>query len=330
MHNAAIVSNQIVLMCLYALCGYILAKSGKLPERFTVGLSNLLVYVATPSIIIFSMQRPYSADEAKALVLAFLLAGGSYGLCILFAYLFIHRRSGLNTAGVDRFSIVLPNTGYIGIPLVQAVLGEEGVFFLTAYVVGFNLLLFSWARHQLLLDAQNYGGPPAGSPFSADSLRRSLINPATISVTIGLTLYFSGISLPPLLLGALEGTGALNSVLAMFIVGIFLSQTKLRTLFCFPRGLLISAIRLLLLPLITLFLIAMLPLEGFGPYAPIVKTVTVIAASTPVGTAASYMSELCGADNIYGVRLVLLSCILSLVTLPVILLIWDFACALFA
>ena len=89
------------------------------------------LYAVTPGVIISAMQREYDAAEAGALLTALLLAAGTHLSFILLARLRIRERSGNQNIGVERFALVMSNSSYIGIPMVQAVLGEDGVFFLT-------------------------------------------------------------------------------------------------------------------------------------------------------------------------------------------------------
>ena len=131
MQNALIILQQVAVMVLIALIGYLLVRGRKLDPLCTVSLSNILLYAVTPGVIISAMQREYDAAEAGALLTALLLAAGTHLIFILLARLLIRERSGNQNIGVERFALVMSNSSYIGIPMVQAVLGEDGVFFLT-------------------------------------------------------------------------------------------------------------------------------------------------------------------------------------------------------
>ncbi|WP_195282579.1 AEC family transporter [Harryflintia acetispora] len=321
MQNALIILQQVAVMVLIALIGYLLVRGRKLDPLCTVSLSNILLYAVTPGVIISAMQREYDAAEAGALLTALLLAVGTHLIFILLARLLIRERSGNQNTGVERFALVMSNSSYIGIPMVQAVLGEDGVFFLTAYLVAFNLCLYSYGRLMMIADSARRGLP--GEPGCKSSLRQCLVNPATVSVAIGGALYFLHIELPEVLLTVAQGFRGLNTVLSMLLVGIFISQADLRQVFCSVRGIVLALLRLVALPLVLMLLLAALDLSRFVPDGYLIKTTIVIAACAPTAVAASFMGELYGGDSIYAVRLIVLSTLMSVATMPLLLLIWE-------
>lgn len=327
MQNAVTILGQVAVMAIFALIGLALVRTNKLLPETSIGMSNILIYAVTPCIIIGAMQRDYAAGEARAFLLALLLSAATYMVSIAFAQFAVPRGGKNPNAGIERFAAVMPNTGYIGIPLVQAVLGSDGVFFLTAYIVCFNLVMFSYGRYQLSKDGEARGLVKAAKPLSRESVRRSLVNPASVSVLLGGALYLSGIRLPSIPATVVSGLSGLNSVLSMLLVGIFLSKADLRVLARFSRGLLVCAMRLVLLPLLLMLLIAPLDVSWFTSDGTLVKTTLIIASCTPVSVSTAFMGELCGADNLYGTNLVVVSTLLSVATLPLMLLLWDFISA---
>ena len=323
LHNALIILNQVLVMGLIALGGFLLVRLGKLDPAISKSISNLLLYIVAGCIILNALQRDFDPQEARGLAVAFLLALLSYLTCILGAHLLIRTRKSNLNAGIERFALVMPNAGYIGIPLVQAVLGADGVFYLTAYIVCFNLLLFSYGRTQLLADGFAQGRGTAVRPLSKETVMKSLINPATLCTALGLILYLAQIRLPAFLLGTAKSYADVNTVLSMVLIGMFLSQTDLKSLVRFGRGFLICFMRLIVLPLVCMLAIGLIDIGASvsDPYT--VKTAMVIAATTPCGVATAFMGEVCEADHLYGSRLVCASTILSIITLPVMLLLWE-------
>ena len=329
MHNVLIILNQVLIMGLIAAGGFTLVRLKKFDPQLSRSISNLLLYIVAGCIILNALQRDFNPHEARGLAVAFMLALLSYLICILGAHLIFRNRKGNPNAGIERFALVMPNAGYIGIPLVQAVLGTDGVFYLTAYIVCFNLLLFSYGRTQLLLDGFSQGRGAPVQLLSRETVMKSLINPATLCTALGLILYFARIRLPSFLLGAVKNYADVNTVLSMLLIGVFLSQTSLKSLLHFGRGFLICFVRLIALPLFCMLAIALVYIRALVPDPYTVKTAMVIAATTPCGVATAFMSEVCGADHLYGSRLVCASTILSVLTLPLMLLLWEFLFPLF-
>ncbi|MCI8622999.1 MAG: hypothetical protein HFG26_04975 [Provencibacterium sp.] len=329
MHNVFIILNQVLIMGLIALGGFVLVRFKKLDPQISRSASNILLYIVAGCIILNALQRDFDPAEARGLALAFLFALLSYLICILGAHLVIRTRGGNANAGIERFGMVMPNAGYIGIPLVQAVLGTDGVFYLTAYIVCFNIMLFSYGRYQLLSDGAVQGRGQAIRAFSRETVFKSLVNPATLCTAAGLILYAAQVRLPSFLLGAVKSYADLNTVLSMLLIGIFLSQTDLQSLLHFGRGFFICFMRLIVLPLFCMLAIALLDVSALTPDPYTVKTAMVIAATTPCAVATAFMSEVCNADHLYGSRLVSASTIFSILTLPIMLLVWEAVYALF-
>ena len=142
-------------------------------------------------------------------------------------------------------------------------------------------------------------------------------------MAIGGALYFLHIELPEVLLTVAQGFRGLNTVLSMLLVGIFISQADLRQVFCSMRGIVLALLRLVALPLVLMLLLAALDLSRFVPDGYLIKTTIVIAACAPTAVAASFMGELYGGDSIYAVRLIVLSTLMSVATMPLLLLIWE-------
>lgn len=322
MHSVSIILNQVLIMGLIALGGFVLVRLRLFDPKLSRSISNLLLYLVSGCIILNAFQRDFDPKEARGLAAAFLFALICYAICILGAHLTIRSRRKNPNAGIERFALVMPNAGYIGIPLVQAVLGADGVFYLTAYIVCFNLLLFSYGRTQLLADgAARRGAPPPGA-FSREALLKSLVNPATIGTALGLILYLSQLRLPSFLLGTVKSYADVNTVLSMLLIGIFLAQTDPASLRHFGRSWCICLIRLIVLPLCCMLAAALIDIPAIAdPYT--VKTAIIIAATTPCGVATAFMSEVCGAEHLYGSRLVSVSTVMSIATLPLMLLLWE-------
>lgn len=326
MENVRVILEQVLIMALFAAIGYILVKVKKLEPSASKSISNVLIYGVTPGVIIHALQREFDITRARMLLLSFILSAMAFAVFILAAQL-LCRRGKRQNIGCDRFAMTLPNAGYVGIPLVQAVLGEEGVFLLTAYLVCFNLLMFSYGRFQLLRDGEELGAIEGPVRVSGPMLRQCLINPATISVAVGVSLYLLNIRLPDVLLSVTSGLAGLNSVLSMLLIGMFLSLTNMSSVLRFRRGYLISAMRLVALPAVVMALLLLPDVSRFtnDPYLSL--TTIFILSCTPSAVATSFMGELCGANHLYAAKMVIISTLMSVVTLPLMLLVWDFVWA---
>lgn len=133
-----IIVNQIVKMLLLLLLGIFCYRKKLIDQTGSKMLANLLLMIVNPMLAVLSLQVDYSPQLVHGLLLSYLAAFLTHIVgCILSTALI--RTKGNPDCGIDRFSAMYSNCGFIGIPLVQSILGGEGVLYLTAYMTVFNI-----------------------------------------------------------------------------------------------------------------------------------------------------------------------------------------------
>ena len=296
MEFALIIFKQTLLMSLYMLIGYLLYRGKKIDAAGSRSLAALLVWASIPATIIKSCLVPYSSARMLQMALCFLLGAVVLAVAMLISRLCFRKDA------VSQFGASFSNAGFIGIPLVQASLGDEAVFFLIGIIVLLNILQFTYGVKLL-----------KGGEVKL-SVKSVLLNPIALAAIIGVALFAArlGNSLPPLFTGLISGVAALNAPLAMIVLGVYLAQTKLSHLVTSRKLYLFSAVRLLLIPCLTIPVLALLPGD------PALKMAIMIAAAAPAGANVAVYCQLYGCDYGYACETVTQSTILSIVTLPLI------------
>lgn len=294
METALIVLRQTLTMAIYMLVGFALFKGGKITKEGSKSLANLLLWLVIPAVIVNSFCVEFSLERLAALGLSALLAAAALALSILISRLIYKNRP------VDNFAAAFSNCGFMGIPLVRAGFGDEAVFLLVGFVVLLNLL--QWTYGAALLRGERKALGP----------RELLLNPITIGTLTGLLLFVTGLGarLPGVVSGAVSGIAALNSPVAMLVLGVYMAQTSLRETFLSPKLYGLGAVRLLLIPAVTLLLVTIAPVDATMKY------VILIGAAAPVGANVAVYAQLYGKDYSYACQTVVLSTLLSIVTLP--------------
>ena len=153
-------------------------------------------------------------------------------------------------------------------------------------------------------------GQPIRQGFQPKKLIRA---PFIIAILIGLCLFFTQLPLPAVIRGTLSSVAALNTPLAMFTVGIYLAQTDLGSMLRRKSLYLVSAIRLLAVPVVSLLLLALLP-SSFQD----MKLALLLAIACPVGSNVAVYAQLHGKDYPYAVETVVVSTLFSLLTIPLV------------
>lgn len=296
METTSIVFQQTLTMAIYMLVGFALFKGEKITKEGSKSLANLLVWLIIPAVIINSFCVELSLEKLRALGLSALLAAVALAVSAAISH-FAFKKSP-----VDNFAAAFSNCGFMGIPLVRAGFGDEAVFLLVGFVVLLNLL--QWT----------YGAALLKGDKGAVSLKGVLLNPITVGTAAGVVLFVTGLGsrLPGVLGGAIGGLAALNSPVAMLVLGIYMAQTSLKETVMSPRLYVLSAVRLLLIPAVTLALLTPLPVDLTMKY------VILLGASAPVGANVAVYAQLYGKDYSYACRTVVLSTVLSILTLPVL------------
>ena len=240
-----IIVNQILKMLLLLLLGCLCFRMRLIDENGSKVLANLLLMVVNPMLAIVSLQTEYSAHLAQGLLVAYLLAFLTHLVAAVLSTVLI-RTTGNPDCGIDRFASMYSNCGFIGIPLVQSILGNEGVLYLTAYMTVFNF--FSWTHGIMIMTGT----------FSLKELKKGLLSPMIFASILGVVFFFGRIHIPYLLLDSMNYVAGMNTPLAMLIAGISVAQTDLLSMLRNRKLYLISASKLLLMPALLLVVLVLI------------------------------------------------------------------------
>lgn len=291
-----IMINQPVAMFLMMAVGIVLFKTKRLDNQGAAQMANVALYVASPAITITAFATTFDAEK--------LVAGG---LCMLLTVLFT---LGSATIGwlvyrdrqrISQMGIMISNMGFMGIPLVQAVLGEEYVFYVSACIAAQIPITFTYGIWLISQDK------------SEVSPKRILSNPAIIAVFVGVALFFASIELDGIAKATASGLSGLNTGLAMIVLGSYLAQADLRGILRNKNLYLTHFIRLVVVPLIIVAILWVMPLS-----TPI-KLTLLIAFAAPSGTVTAIFPQMFNKDYRFGAGLVSSSTLLSLLTMPIML-----------
>jgi predicted permease len=266
-------------------------------EEGTKQLSNLLVWVINPLIMLTRYQIDFSIIKLKELGISFVVSLVAMLLGFLIGEIVFKKNEKIN-----KFAIGFANAGFIGIPLVTSIMGIDKVFFLSAYLVCFNILSYT------------YGIYMVSGNKKLITVRSLAFNPGIIAVIFGLLVFISPIKLPSIIYNAFNLVGQTNTPIAMILLGTYIAKSKIATLFSDKYAYFVCFVKLILIPLVIIILFKFLPAELAE-----IKMVVLIAMATPVGLTVPMFSQMYGGNYEYGAKLVGLSTLLSLATIPVIL-----------
>ena len=299
--NLVEVATQVAVLFVLMGAGAALRLSGLLGDKAMNGMVNLLLYIVAPCVIIDSFQRPFDSAMLGSLGLALLAAVAVHVVMMVLAKAFV-RNGDDDVRRPLVLAAVFSNAGFMGFPLEQAILGDEGVFFGVAYVIVFNVFMWSWG-----VSIMNGGrGEGKGEAW------KMVVNPGTVSIAIGLPLFLFSVRLPEVLSVPVHHLSNMNTPLAMTVVGYSLMGAKFGRVAKIGAMYTSSLLRLAVSPLLALAILY--PFAGRIDRE--MAVAIVIAASAPVGAMVAMFSVSFHRDVDVGVAIVSATTLASIATMP--------------
>ncbi len=280
--------------------GYILSKKDVLTEEGTKQISTLLMMVATPAVIIYSYQRDFDLERAKMLGVSFAFGIGAYIIPIFFGALIFKKNRSLYYQD-KRMCIVFSNNGFMAIPLLQALLGSTGVFLGSAHIVLGNVFLWT------------YGVRTLGGDKYKMNLKTALVNPGALAMMFGLLLFISPVKLPANVYQVCGYLGAINTPLAMLVLGAFLQKANILECFKDKSLFILSALKLIIVPAVLVTLLLLIRAEQM------IAATMLIASAAPTGIIAPMFAQRFNTEHLYSTKVVALTTLLCIGTMPVFL-----------
>ena len=307
MEISVLLAEQITVLFLMGLVGFLAVKAGKFKEEDSRIISNAVVYICSPCVIINAFQITFTPDKLKGL----LLAGGAAALVHIILIGGGKLLSGpLHLNGIEKASVEYSNAGNLIVPLVSSVLGEEWVFYTTAYIIVQTVLI--WTHGQSVI-----------RQGQEKDYRKILLNPNIIAIAEGFILFATGIHLPSVVGQCISGFGDTIGPASMLVVGMIIGNVNLGWVFRQKRPYLICFMRLVLFPVITILIFALSGAERLHPDAEYILMVVLLATSAPVAVMVTQLAQIHGRDARYASVINVMSVIFCIVTMPLMVLLYE-------
>ena len=302
---------SVLIALMYMFPGYILGKAKKASAGHLSTMSSVLIYVLSPCMIVssfFSME--FSREALRDMGVFFLVSFAVEVAFLLSLFLVLKKKFHINKYRMLAIGSALGNCGFFGMPLIKALLPDhpEVACYSSIYVISMNILVFTAAVYCLTLDKKYI------------SLHSAIINPAVLSLLVGLLLYIIGGAeyFPETVKDGVILLGKMTTPVCMLILGIRLSTIRFKELFSEPFVYLICGGKLILFPLISFAVALLLPV----PYA--FKASLFILGGVPCASVILNMAEIHGKEQKMSANCILLSTLLCIFTIPVMSLLLTF------
>ena len=291
-----ILLKQLMIMSIFICIGYILFKKKMITVNGSKELSNLLLYIVLPAVIINSYNVKSTPERVEGIIISFIVSLIALILSICVCALVYGKRKK-----IEHFGVSFSNAGFMGIPIATAIIGNENVFYISAFVALLNIL--QWT----------YGVVVMTESKDCIKLDKLIKNPILIAMVIGLSIFFLQIPVPEVATKTISSLASLNAPTAMIILGVYLAQTDIKSVFVGKEMYITSFIRLVFIPVFTLLMLYFLPINQN------IKLAVIIAASAPIGSNVAVFAQIYDLDYTYAVKTVCLTTILSVISMPFII-----------
>ncbi|WP_424931183.1 AEC family transporter [Amaricoccus macauensis] len=302
-------TNLLIVLPIFALIltGWIARRTNALGPHATREVNRFVVWLALPALL-FDIMASATPSEIwqPGFILAFSAGAGT--VFALTLALRMRQGRGLADAGIDALNASYPNTGYMGVPLMLAIVGPEALAVTLVSIILTVCVLFGVAIAciEAGLQSQSHHSNIARQTFLA-----LVRNPLIVAPAAGTVVMITGLPLPDPLARFLDLLGGAASPCALIALGLFLADSAGRRLES-DRGTaaMLMGFKLLLQPALT-WVVAALILR----LPPETTHMVVILSALPTGTGPFMLAEYYGRGALITARVVLATTILSILTL---------------
>ncbi|MBE6534986.1 MAG: hypothetical protein E7678_08520 [Ruminococcaceae bacterium] len=311
---------MVITMFLVLIVGFILGKIKIIDEVSSKGLSKLIIMVAQPALIIGSItSKKYSLDNLKLALIGVGLSLLLHCIMALIARLLCMKIKDFDARKITEFALVFGNTGFLGIPLFDALLPENGGFVASFFIVGFNVLLWIIGLGIIARGREDIKLTP----------KKIFINKGTIASLIGFIIFLipaipaaQNFELPVFISKAINYISGLCTPITMLLAGALIARKNLKSIFSNAKIYYLLALRLVLIPIVFCFIFKII---GFSDFWVIFLTV---ALGLPSATSTITFAEVYDTSPEYAAQCVGATTLFSIATMPCIVLLTQWICTL--
>ena len=311
--TATVVFGRVAGVFAMVLLGFVANRVGWLPSESGKYLSKLVINIAAPCAVLHSMS--VQKMSGGALVLVSEIIAVSFG-ALLFSLLcslpiVALLRVQKENRGVYRSFVIFSNNGFMGFPVVLAVFGATGLFYIVLSNMAAILLQYTLCIALIKGDAAALSSRSAPQKESLKNRLKAVFDVPLDAALISLAIFLLRIPVHEGLRDIFSSVGAMMAPLSMIIIGIQLAQSKLRDALLNPRLIVISAVRLALMPFLIFLALKFVNIDS------LVRCVIILSFAMPCAVLPAVFAQEYGADAKIAAEGAFLSTMFSMASLPI-------------
>ena len=309
MHISLLLMNQIIQLFIMIFMGFIIVKAKLLKAEDSKILSVIVLYLIIPCVIINAFQVNYTKDTVQGLLIT--LAASVFTQIILLIVISVSGKF-LHLNEVEIASIYYSNSGNLIVPIVTFILGKEWVLYGCVFMS--VQLVFIWTHCKKIISRE-----------STYDWRKIVLNINMISIAIGIILFLTRIHLPAIINNTLSAVGGMIGPASMIVTGMLFAGMDFKQIFANKRVYFVSFLRLIIVPVIALFLIKCSQLSTFSSNGNKLMLIVFLAIITPSASTVTQMCQVYGNDSQYASAINVVTTLLAIITMPLMVMLFQIA-----
>ncbi len=295
-----------VILFIIVILGYVLCKMGYMGDKFDQKLSSIVIDITAPALILSSVMGDEQPD--RNLILPLLGVGFvTYIILLVFGF-YVPRLISRNRdeQGMIGFALMFANVGFIGYPIVASIFGAKAIFY--AALLNMPNTFFVFTAGVMLIKGER-------------NLRqlnfKVLFGPGMMAAFIAALLVALNIKTPDMIARPITMVGNITVPAALMIIGSAMARLPLKEIVGSPKVYLVSALRLVVVPLTIYFLFKLCGVSD------IVNDINTVVIAMPVASFGTMFCMKYGRNPSFITEVTFVTTVGSIFTIPLITLLFG-------
>ncbi|MBQ4564595.1 MAG: AEC family transporter [Lachnospiraceae bacterium] len=302
--------NQTAFLFLFIVLGYILSRWKFVPDNSQAVLSKLENCIFIPALVLGTFISNFTTQKISA---AWSLLSGSFVLAIIAIILSLLCVRFCSRDKYERsiytYGLCFSNFGFMGNAVVSALFPNIFLEYLI-FTLPLWSLIYLWGVPVLLL------GDSSGKPNLAQRLK-NFVNPMFVCTLLGMLIGLLSIPIPQFISSAVSAASNCMSPVAMLLTGMTIARFNLWEVLKIKSVYLVTALRLLVFPLLFLGVLVLIPMPE------VFATCAICSLAMPLGLNTIIIPSALGKDTKVASGMALVSHIFSCLTIPVVFMLFQ-------
>lgn len=304
MELAVIAFRKMIVMFIILFVGVITYKTKIVSKEGNATLSNVLLLIINPIVIFMGFQMEFTKELFVKLWISIAFAFICHIVGIIIAHFLISKKFA--DFEIERISAIYSNCGFIGIPIVSALFGQEGVFYLASYIAVFNILL--WTQGYMLITGKS----------DKKVILQGVLSPCVIAAVLGIVCFCFKIQVFKEANEAFTHISNMNTPMAMLVAGITMAQSNFLKALKNWRLYYVCFFKLIVIPIVCAVILKLFKFDN------VLTMTSIVEVACPVAASGTMFALRYNRNAIYASELYAVSTLLSALSLPIVIMIAEF------